>query len=590
VPTGVAQELVSLGYDEVFRVGGADRYDTAAQVAAALGTGSGTTATGCLDPDTTDGSARMGWYGNDVAEFRTDATTCELLPHAVVLADGGTGADALAAGWWTSFWQVPILLTAPDGSLPAATSNALSALQPSAIIVLGGTGRIPETTVDQAKSLAGGAAAGRVDGNDRYATSVAMAEYFGGWWPTGNAADFAGSMVCVAASGPTTGWPDALAAGPWCAAASGAASDPGAPALLLAPAEGSAPTTTRGGVRPAHDAVPVLTVPPSSGATSEADDFLASVFDSSQSWCDSASAAPCEPPGFVVAFGGAGSVSQPALVQLATEASGGRYGALTRTDLAPSLSGPFGTDLDLGPIFSTSSPGSTQLCLARGSITGVRWLTAVGADGAPLTSDMVSTSVYARATDPAPGSRPFCWPAAGVVLPANLVGTSLSGHVASFRMPSGGRLRMTGPVDMGAPRSEAGPPSSQGTAGGGTTDYVFSAGGGGVIVSIKGLAGAVGGVTMALHLVRGGTNPSGALLPDMVLGTVALATDIGIVTGSIAAEAEMAGAQWDIRGRIDWSGTATMGSGSGGFSGTLTVGTSGADGDNLVWTADGFVG
>ncbi|MCU1379647.1 MAG: hypothetical protein JWN29_2630, partial [Acidimicrobiales bacterium] len=291
VPVAVESDLVSLGYREVFRVGGADRYDTAARVAAALGTGTGTAATACLDSDVTDGSARTGWYGNAVAEFRPDPTTCTLLPRAVVLADGGTGADALAAGWWTSMWQVPLLLTRPDGTLPPATANALRTLSVGTIVVLGGTSRIPETTVDQAAALAGGAAVGRVAANDRYATSVAMAERFGGWWPTGNGADFAGDITCLAASGGDAGWPDALAAGPWCAAASGAASDPGAPARILPPSDVPLVSKTASHHRPAHDAVPVLlTSPGSAGLPDAVRLFLQGAFDPAATWCASGEA------------------------------------------------------------------------------------------------------------------------------------------------------------------------------------------------------------------------------------------------------------------------------------------------------------
>ena len=54
-----------------------------------------------------------------------------------------------------------------------------------------------------------------------------------------------------------------------------------------------------------------------------------------------------------------------------------------------------------------------------------------------LTSDIVASSAYASTTVSSPGNQPFCWSAAGRLLPAELVGTSLSGHVASVSMPSG---------------------------------------------------------------------------------------------------------------------------------------------------------
>ena len=260
----------------------------------------------------------MAWYAQSVVELRDSPTACRLLGRTVVLADGGTGADALAAGWWTSFWQVPVLLTASDGSLPPATRSALQATAVNNLIVLGGSSRIPDATVSQAQSLTG-AAVVRIAGADRYATAVEMAERLGGWWPTGDAADSAGSMVCLAASGGqgsnSVGWPDALGAGPLCAAMNGAAANPGAPIRALPPAAGLSPAVSSG-TRPARDAVPVLLVTP------QADDlpaptrsFLASVFPTS-SWCSSASIVPgCTEPGFAVAFGGRAVVSDGALLE-----------------------------------------------------------------------------------------------------------------------------------------------------------------------------------------------------------------------------------------------------------------------------------
>ncbi len=241
---------MSLGYTQVFRVAGVDRFDTAARVAQALGTKpvpDGTS--GCVDSDVSDSSARMGWYAPSVVELRESPGACRLLGRTVVLADGGTGADALAAGWWTSFWQVPVLLTTGDGTLSPATRSALQATAVNNLIVLGGPARIPDATVNEAQSLTG-AAVVRIAGADRYATAVEMAERLGGWWPTGDAADSAGSMVCLAASGGqgsnSVGWPDALGAGPLCAALNGAAANPGAPARALPPAAGLSPTVTTG--------------------------------------------------------------------------------------------------------------------------------------------------------------------------------------------------------------------------------------------------------------------------------------------------------------------------------------------------------
>ena len=73
-----------------------------------------------------------------------------------------------------------MLLVDGHGQLPPATRTALQTLSIDTIVVLGGTARVAEEAVDEAKQLAG-AVAGRFAGNDRYQTSVAMAGVFGGW-------------------------------------------------------------------------------------------------------------------------------------------------------------------------------------------------------------------------------------------------------------------------------------------------------------------------------------------------------------------------------------------------------------------------
>jgi putative cell wall-binding protein len=375
VPVGVGPELVELGYREVFRISGVDRFDTAARVATALGTGAAPTAgTPCLDPNVADGDARMGWYGNATVEFRRSATDCQLLGRTVVLADGATGADALAAGWWTSHWQVPVLLTAADGSLPAATRTALQTLSVDSIVVLGGVGRIPEETVNEAKSLSG-AVAGRIAGGDRYGTSVEMAKAFGGWWPTGNGADFEGDVVCLAPStgsgAQATGWPDALALGPFCGRVGGAAADREAPIRVLPPVQlaTTVPTTQAGR---SHDATPVLLAPTGAAAlpTGTAD-FLTDAFTTAP-WCQADRAAGCVQPGFGVLAGG----RNPAIdAQLADLVAGGTYDE--RSDLAPDADLPFITDLDLSSSFTVAGADSpTKVCHLRDTLKGVRWLTA----------------------------------------------------------------------------------------------------------------------------------------------------------------------------------------------------------------------
>jgi putative cell wall-binding protein len=594
VPTAVARELVDLGYDEVFRVGGVDRYDTAAQIATALGVGSGTTKTACTDPDATDGSASMGWYGNAVAEFRSDATSCQLLPRAVVLTDGGQGADALAAGWWTSFWQVPMLLTAPDGSLPAATRDALQALHADSIIVLGGIGRIPESTVDEAKALAGGAAAGRIFGADRYATSVAMAEELGGWWPTGDGSDFAGSMVCLAASSGDAGWPDALAAGPWCAAAGGAAAGRGAPGRLLPPVDVSGATQVSAHVPPAHDAVPVLLVPRAASSRPAVGSLLAAAFPSSEPWCTSVAVGVCTTPGFAVVFGGPNSVSTASFVATANDVSGDRY-RTSLGDSVPRLGSPFITSLDMGPAFrEEGGTAGPEACVPRGALSGLRWIVIEGADKALSTIDLAGHPPFGADADGiirSPRSVPTCWS-----LPADLDvsqivgfrGVSPSGHATS--LPSEGSLRVSlaAPVEVDGAAASTGLPSSQDPVSGGSTTWTFDAPPDQAsTVTVKGEVADITRLTVTVVLERGTSESA----PDVVSGALTLTTDRGTLTGSFDGEGLLAGGTWQLRGSVAWSGgTWTVRSGRGGFTANIHVADAGTDGgDVLSWNMDGVV-
>ena len=112
------------------RLAGADRYATAAAVAAS------------------------GW---DHAE-------------TVVVASGSGGTDALAASSMAGALDAPVLLTARDAA-PAATLAALKAMSPSFVVVLGGTSAVSAGAYAQ---LTAGTTATRISGADRYATAAAV--------------------------------------------------------------------------------------------------------------------------------------------------------------------------------------------------------------------------------------------------------------------------------------------------------------------------------------------------------------------------------------------------------------------------------
>lgn len=441
VPVEVEGQLVQLGYEEVFRVAGADRYDTAARIAAALGTEPAPAGADCADERTDDGDAAMGFYGNAVIEYRPDAASCQLQGRAVALADGRVGADALAAGWWTSYWQVPVLLVDGEGNLPAATRAALQSLAIDTIVVLGGTARIPEGVVEEAGRLAT-AVVGRFAGSDRYETSVVGARAFGGWHATGDAEDFSGDRVCVAASsGTSAGWPDALAAGPFCGRLA-ANTERRAPDRVLEPVEtDSIPLAPPPA---AHDAAPVLLVPTGEAPTSSVTSLLGAVFPGGDEWCRSGTTLGCSAPGFAVGFGGAAVLTDGALASVSAALSGGDA---AQRGAEPTLEDPFRTALDLSPVFvHGNASGAARACADRDAISGARWL-AVYADPALRTFhgslDLTDTSTYADLE-----SRPTCVglgdDPASTVLGVSAAGRRSAAHVLGS--PPAKQLSLSGPM------------------------------------------------------------------------------------------------------------------------------------------------
>lgn len=136
------------------------------------------------------------------------------------LATGVAFPDALVGGAAAAHTKGPILLTRGD-ELPAATIDELTRLKPAAIVILGGPGAIDETVADAARGLA--PKVSRLAGADRYATAAAV-----------SAATFEpGVRTVYLATG--LDFPDALAG----AAAAGKA---GGPVLLSKP--GAIPAAT----------------------------------------------------------------------------------------------------------------------------------------------------------------------------------------------------------------------------------------------------------------------------------------------------------------------------------------------------------
>lgn len=164
------------------RIGGTDRFDTAALVATTV------------------------WP--DGAE-------------EVYLATGAGFADALAGGPVAGAREAPLLLTATD-ALPDSTRDALGALDPDRVVILGGGAAVTQDIADAVTELTG-AEVIRRSGADRFETAAALAT------------DLPDAAVAHVATG--LDFPDALAGG-------AAAGRLGSPVLLALPDNLPAATET----------------------------------------------------------------------------------------------------------------------------------------------------------------------------------------------------------------------------------------------------------------------------------------------------------------------------------------------------------
>ncbi len=140
--------------------------------------------------------------------FDTAADIAELLPatDTVYLVEGADAdpsrgwPDALAVGPLAAEQGHPILLATTE-SVPDATSAALEALGTTNVVIVGGAAAVSEAVADEV--AAAGSSVSRISGDDRYATSAALAAEM-------ERANLTDVRVWVARG---DNWPDALAAG-----------------------------------------------------------------------------------------------------------------------------------------------------------------------------------------------------------------------------------------------------------------------------------------------------------------------------------------------------------------------------------------
>jgi putative cell wall-binding protein len=137
VSTDVETEVQSIsGVSTVDRLGGANRYETAAMIAAEM-----------------------------------------ILPDAptVFMASANDFPDALSAAAYAAQMGVPILLTGQN-SLPAATKTSLSTLAADQVMIVGGTAAVSDHVLNELNTL--GLATMRISGTNRYLTAVELANQF----------------------------------------------------------------------------------------------------------------------------------------------------------------------------------------------------------------------------------------------------------------------------------------------------------------------------------------------------------------------------------------------------------------------------
>lgn len=130
-------EFNRLGFNNIDRIGGYDRYDTNTLIAKKLVTAMNT---------------------------------------PVVIASGESFPDALSISSIASSYGYPILITA-KGSLSQEIKNYISSLQPSKVYIVGGTGVVSDAVQTSIKSLTPGTVT-RLAGNDRFDTSEKILSAF----------------------------------------------------------------------------------------------------------------------------------------------------------------------------------------------------------------------------------------------------------------------------------------------------------------------------------------------------------------------------------------------------------------------------
>lgn len=135
-----------------------------------------------LSPPTPAGAASTGMTftrmgGTDLyGTAQLIATTTFPTSSTAVLATSADPFDAAAGNYLAGVLKAPVLYTAP-GSLPTATSDALSSMHVKSVLVLGGPLAISASVVTKLKGA--GYTVTRISGTTVYQTAQAVADHFG---------------------------------------------------------------------------------------------------------------------------------------------------------------------------------------------------------------------------------------------------------------------------------------------------------------------------------------------------------------------------------------------------------------------------
>lgn len=175
IPAAVEQTLQANGYNQIIRLGGANRYETALKIAEELKVEQG---------------------------------------RPVILAYGGNYPDALSVSSAAAVLQSPILLVEKNG-ISEGVKDKLTQIKPSKVYIIGLEGVISQHVEEEVAQLTSLKQENivRIGGADRYQTSLAVAKYF----------NLSGKNIGIATG---NNFPDALAGSVY-------AANHNAPMLLL---------------------------------------------------------------------------------------------------------------------------------------------------------------------------------------------------------------------------------------------------------------------------------------------------------------------------------------------------------------------